>query len=118
MKQTYYLIRSASNRMGGSDSFDSLSENDLFKEANKWMLDSPYITIYQKIEKSDLLKKQKKIKKSPLELKKEKLEAAQEKLARNYRAYRFGGPNQEAQKERDKLEIEIDQLKSEIKALK
>lgn len=117
MKQTYYLIQTASDRMGGGDSYDSISETDLFKEANKWMLSSPYVTIYQKTSKSELLKKQQKIKKTPLALKMEKLEVAQEKLSRHYRAYRFAGPSREAREEREKLETEVEKLKLEIKVL-
>ena len=117
MKQTYYLIRSASDRMGGQDSFTSMTEKELFKESNKGLLDCAYTTIYKQMDKKDLSKEQKRIKKAPLELKQEKLEVAQHALAMSHRAYRFSGPVKGVREEREKLEKEIDLLKAEIKIL-
>lgn len=114
MKETFYLYSSPNNYMGGSDSYDVIAESDLFREVNKWMIDSPYITFYSQVSKNSLLKKSKSIKKTKLQLKEEELEAVQWELGRHNRVYRFGGPNREADDKRDKLKEKIDKLKKRL----
>jgi hypothetical protein len=69
------------------------------------------------MDKQELVKAQKKIKKSPLTLK-EELEIVQEQLAWSHRAYRFAGPITGETERRKQLEDKIYKLKSEIKKLK
>ncbi len=115
MKNPWYLIVTASDRMGGSPSLSYMQEDELFKEKNKGMFDCSYISIYQSVDKTKLAAKQKKVKKSSKTLKKEQLESLQEQLARSHRAYRFGGPDREESIKREKLEQQITQLKKDLK---
>jgi hypothetical protein len=57
-KKNYYLLVTASDRMGGSPSMDYIEESEISEN----MLDCSYYSIYKKIDKKEFLKKTKKVK--------------------------------------------------------
>ena len=53
-KKTWYLIRTASDRMGGNDSYSSMDEEELLSQS-KSFLECPYYSFYKLIDKKDLI---------------------------------------------------------------
>jgi hypothetical protein len=111
MKEKYYLLSTAGSNMGSGNSYTWISETELFKEKNLWMLTSPYCNFYEKVDSKTLLKLKSKIKKSPDVLKREKLEVAQEALWRFHRSNCFGNPWKGYKEELERLEKEVERLK-------
>jgi hypothetical protein len=52
-KKNWYLIRTASDRMGGDDSYSSMDEVELLSQ-RKSFLERPYYSFYKLIDKDDL----------------------------------------------------------------
>ena len=63
-KKTWYLVRTASDRMGGNDSYRGMDEEELLSQ-DKDFLKCPYYSFYKLMDKDDLvaLKNNKKKKK-------------------------------------------------------
>jgi hypothetical protein len=53
-KKTWYLIRTASDRMGGNDSYSSMDEVELLSQ-RKSFLECPYYSFYKLMDKDDLI---------------------------------------------------------------
>ena len=53
-KKTWYLIRTASDRMGGNDSYSGIDEEELLSQS-KSFLECPYYSFYKLIDKDDLI---------------------------------------------------------------
>jgi hypothetical protein len=53
-KKTWYLIRTASDRMGGNDSYKGMDEEELLSQ-DKDFLKCPYYSFYKLMDKNDLI---------------------------------------------------------------